>query len=165
MFFLFGWGHTIRKDIGPAFSHVCAHCHNEALWEVQRISVWFTLFFIPVFPYEWKYFLYCPVCTYGVILDQAQRKEIVPLAQANKLLLTGKISELEHQLRINALTETRTPTDQGGLTVEAEPITPSTTTRRAPQTANKVPRTFCTRCGNRLESPWKFCNGCGSNIA
>ena len=39
---------------------------------------WFTLFFIPVIPYEIKFFLTCPICQYGINRDTAQFHELKP---------------------------------------------------------------------------------------
>jgi len=64
---------------------------------------WFTLFFIPVFPYSIKYFLSCPICKYGLVLDQKQINEIKPLAEANQLLIDGKITKEEYQDKLNQL--------------------------------------------------------------
>ena len=72
MFFIFGWGRQLKKKFGPVFKKMCSHCHNEDYWIFLRISTWFTLFFIPVIPYSWKYFLACPICEYGVYLKPAQ---------------------------------------------------------------------------------------------
>jgi len=100
---LFGWGHQMRKDFGPVFQNHCAHCNNDEYWTLHRISVWFTLFFIPVFPYEWKYVLLCPICTYGIELDSNQINQLKPIAANNSALIKGKISEKEYGERTRLL--------------------------------------------------------------
>src|ERR1035437_965395 len=90
--FIFGWGRQIRRDFGPTFKRFCDHCHNERYWNLQSISIWFTLFFIPVIPYEFNYRLYCPVCEYGFDLVDEKFEELKPLAINNKLLMDGEIT-------------------------------------------------------------------------
>ena len=62
---IFGWGKQKMKFHGYANKRLCSHCHNEAVWVFHEISTWFSLFFIPVFPYKTEYRLICPVCQYG----------------------------------------------------------------------------------------------------
>ncbi len=43
----------------------CPRCHNATPWKVQNERVYFSLFFIPVFPYKNRHILSCPVCREG----------------------------------------------------------------------------------------------------
>jgi len=63
MFILFGWGHHKINQHGELrLLSKCFRCNNE----VRRILLvdkeYFTLFFIPIFPYSTNYFLVCPIC-------------------------------------------------------------------------------------------------------
>lgn len=60
--FIFGLSHRKVKKYGPKKSYHCNSCTNIKNWELVEISYWFTLFFIPLIPYERKYLLVCPVC-------------------------------------------------------------------------------------------------------
>ena len=62
---IFGWGRTTIQVLGEYGAAMCANCHNSALFRHIRKRRWFTLFFIPVFPYEAQEFLSCAVCSRG----------------------------------------------------------------------------------------------------
>src|SRR3990167_6580332 len=94
---IFGWGHQTIKNFGPTFKNHCSHCNNEEYWTLTRHTTWFTLFFIPIIPYSVKYFLSCPICQYGITLDNKQVEQIKPIAEANQLLIDGKITEVEYK--------------------------------------------------------------------
>jgi len=100
---IFGWGRQTIKQIGVVFKNLCSHCNNEEYWILTRIMTWFTLFFVPVFPYSIKYFLSCPICKFGLTLDQQQTQQLKPIAETNQLLVEGKITEADYQARINQL--------------------------------------------------------------
>jgi hypothetical protein len=93
---IFGWGYTKRRNFGPVLKQLCTNCHNETHWHLHRVSIWFTLFFIPVFPYSTTMFLACPVCTSGVELNKNDFERIRPIAEANERFVQGKITEEEH---------------------------------------------------------------------
>lgn len=152
---IFGWGRQTIKQIGVTFKNLCNHCHNEDYWILTRIMTWFTLFFIPVFPYSIKYFLSCPICKYGLVLDQKQLNEIKPLAEANQLLIDGKITKEEYQAKLNQLSAGERKEIE---TAHIEPAKELV----APQTKNE--NQFCGRCGTKLEGGSKFCSKCGTKI-
>lgn len=152
---IFGWGRQTIKQIGVTFKNLCSHCHNEDYWILTRIMTWFTLFFIPVFPYSIKYFLSCPICKYGLVLDQKQINEIKPLAEANQLLIDGKITKEEYQAKLNQLSAgERKEIAAAHMEPEKEVISENTQSKSQ----------FCGSCGNKLEDESKFCSKCGAKI-
>lgn len=50
----------------------CIHCNNTVNKELIKVKSWVTLFFIPIFPYNTKYLLMCPICRtcYEITKDQ-----------------------------------------------------------------------------------------------
>jgi hypothetical protein len=93
MFFIFGWGHQKIKSYGPTVKRLCNNCNNEVFWELVNYGKWFTLFFIPIIPYKESRYLICPICNHGILLPYTQYIEVRPLADANKLLTEGKVTE------------------------------------------------------------------------
>lgn len=87
MFFIFGWGHSKFRDYGPVAKRICDHCHNESLWHLTTRSLWFTLFFLPVFPYAIRRIVACPVCTYGYELPKSDFEAVKGIAERNRALL------------------------------------------------------------------------------
>lgn len=150
---IFGWNHQTLKQIGVAFKHLCAHCHNEDYWILTRITTWFTLFFIPVIPYSIKYFLSCPVCQRGLTLDSKQIEEIKPLAEINQLLIEGKITAEEHQARINQL-NSGSPEPVKAEVVETKRLASADTNL-----------SYCGSCGTTVTKELKFCGNCGTAVA
>lgn len=60
------WGtRGFEKLMGYAKQYTCRNCGNAAPWKLVRATRWFALFFIPIFPYSFKYFVLCPVCNHG----------------------------------------------------------------------------------------------------
>ena len=155
----FGWGHTTKKLFGPVFKQVCNHCHNEEYWVLTRVRVWFTLFFIPVIPYENKYFLSCPICEYGLTLNPEQIRQLRPLAETNQLLVSGSISQTEYGSRIQALNGGETNPTQEEVSVRDVEVETQTSEQ------DNQPRQFCSECGNKVIAEAKFCGKCGTSTS
>jgi uncharacterized protein YbaR (Trm112 family) len=154
---IFGWGHQTIKQIGVVFKKFCDHCHNEEYWILTRTITWFTLFFIPVVPYSIKYFLSCPVCKYGFVLDQEKVSKIKPLAEINQLLIDGKITNEEHQIKLNQLMAGSESTIETKQQLEPEK-------KLIAEKTNQNGVLYCNGCGIKLEEDSKFCSKCGKKI-
>lgn len=148
---LFGWGFQTIKNFGVAFKNLCGHCHNEEYWILTRTMTWFTLFFVPVFPYKVEYRLSCPVCQYGFSLNNEQINEIKPLAEANQLLIDGKITNEEHQLRLSQVNNTNKPLE--AEVVEVKKLS-----------SDDRNLNYCTSCGTQIVKDIKFCGNCGTSV-
>lgn len=96
MFIIYGWGRTTTKRFGPVFENFCSNCNSKEYWELCKITVWFTIFFIPLIPYEIKYFLLCPVCECGIKLDRQKFDELHILATSNVALINGQITQSQY---------------------------------------------------------------------
>ena len=151
--FIFGWGRQTIKQIGAVFKNLCSHCHNEEYWILTRITTWFTLFFIPVIPYSIKYFLSCPICKYGLTLNDKQIGELKPIAEANQLLVNGQITQDEFRIRMNQINNL-SPKEVEGKIIEPD----------RPKILNDGNKelTYCSECGNQLTREIKYCGNCGS---
>ncbi len=101
MFILFGWGHRTDKDHGPTLPINCPNCHNQTYWRYKHYRTWFTLFFIPVIPYENDHYLLCDICKQGVTLQEPERERAKILAQHTSLYVKNQMSEAEYQMRLN----------------------------------------------------------------
>lgn len=152
MFIIFGWGKQTIKIIGATFKNLCSNCKNEEYWTLQRTITWFTLFFIPVIPYSIKYFLYCPICERGIYLDNNQIQTFKPLAEANQLLIDGRITADEHAARLGLQAASKPQP-----TIEESPPVKQISAKGS--TAK-----FCTECGNSIVENSKFCGKCGVKI-
>ncbi len=76
MFFLFGWGRKMTKFYGDVLEQNCLVCRRKGAWGLYRVSKWFTLFFIPIFPYETIYYLVCPYCKSYEEIDRQRFEEL-----------------------------------------------------------------------------------------
>lgn len=95
MFFIFGWNHQNNKAYGPVEQHLCPNCHNTEFWQLNKISKWFTLFFIPLFSHESHYFLTCPICNNGFELDNENFEIYKSIAEINSAFLERRITDDE----------------------------------------------------------------------
>lgn len=96
MFIIFGWGKPIQKYYGSLFKYHCSHCNNTGDWEFNKYSLWLTLFFIPIIPYETHYYLTCPTCEWGIELNGAEAKELI-----NKYQLEQKRAKIESSFYVD----------------------------------------------------------------
>ena len=120
MFFLFGWGHQTSKDEGPTLSTHCQNCGNEVWLHLHTAKTWFTIFFIPVIPYELKSGLFCPVCSRGFELQGTEM--LVRARQLRALsaaLQSGELSEEQYLLQAANL-------EPAASLPQVAPSTPST---------------------------------------
>ncbi len=67
---IYGWGRQTLKDEGGVLPAKCPNCNNLVEWRLVRRRVWFTLYFIPIFPYTNQHWLVCPVCNMGFKLSK-----------------------------------------------------------------------------------------------
>ena len=91
---LFGWGRRVVKDIGPLFFDTCGRCNNEVYFRLLQITTWFTLFFIPIFPYSVENLIVCPTCQCTAKFPKEQMKDAKVLALRNKAAIEA---EQQHQ--------------------------------------------------------------------
>ena len=70
MLIVFGWGHQKTKILGSVLPRECENCHNCDAWVLVDVSNWFSLFFLPIFPYQVRHLLVCPVCGSGIELTR-----------------------------------------------------------------------------------------------
>ena len=76
MFFIFGWGTQTKKILDEINFNVCNHCHKEN-FKLTKVTSWATLFFIPIIPYEQKYYILCPNCDFGYEIDEDKAEKMI----------------------------------------------------------------------------------------
>lgn len=69
---LWGWGRIKKESFGFVTQQFCDRCNVDALWELCIITSWFTIFWIPIFPYKKRYCLICNNCTEEINLTKNQ---------------------------------------------------------------------------------------------
>lgn len=79
MFIIWGFGRRTIKKYGSATigNGTCSRCHNAVQYEMIKITTWFTLFFIPLIPYNCKYCLVCPICNCALELGKDEFMSMV----------------------------------------------------------------------------------------
>ena len=77
MFFI--WGNRPRSKILGTTTKIfrCNHCGNDTPFQVRQNSNWFTIYFIPVFPFSTKYRFECPICEYGYEMGKEKANAIL----------------------------------------------------------------------------------------
>lgn len=116
----------------------------------MRASEWFTLFFVPVFPYKIESYLICPICEYGFKLDGEKFEQLRPMAEANQLLINGKISESEHGKRMGLISSEGSKNEQ---IAESKEI--NTGERQV---------LHCYNCDKEINHNANFCKFCGEPL-
>ena len=62
MFLFFGINKQTMKKLGRIPEQVCSHCQKPSRRVLIKVIDWFTVFFIPLFPFMTRYALVCPLC-------------------------------------------------------------------------------------------------------
>ncbi len=75
LFLIFGFGRTTRKLIGPDGYFYCRSCGRDVRWMVYKLTRWFTIFFIPVIPYNREYYLSCSSCSEVIPISYEQAEQ------------------------------------------------------------------------------------------
>jgi zinc ribbon protein len=101
MFLLFGWGHQSVKEHGPTYKIECPNCDKSEMWQLLQIRTFFTLFFIPVFPYESKKIMICPVCQHALELPDPVFQKAKVVADIHMNLANKKITEFEYKTQMD----------------------------------------------------------------
>jgi hypothetical protein len=79
MIILFG-NRSFKKVLAHTGPFTCAGCGVAAYFQVLRVSKWFTLFFIPIFPYSVRYYHLCPTCGSSHNIKKSDAMEMVAQA-------------------------------------------------------------------------------------
>ncbi len=96
MFIIFGWNHETRKNYGPTREIICPNCSNKTYLDLLQTKLWFTLFFIPIFPYKSKHYLICKICSRGLELTDEQVDKALKLNNATGLYLKETINKEQY---------------------------------------------------------------------
>ena len=72
MIFIFGLGKITKRNYGSLHDKKCKFCQENNEYELLRTITWFTLFFIPIIPYRFMYYLVCPNCEHGYEITRDQ---------------------------------------------------------------------------------------------
>ena len=72
---LFGWGFNTRKKIGVFMTRECNLCNRVTEWILCKRTTWFTLFFIPIIPYNSDNCLECSHCKGYISLSDTEFEE------------------------------------------------------------------------------------------
>jgi hypothetical protein len=121
MFVIFGWGFTTTHVFGAVFPLLCPNCHNEQFWMLKRIRRWFTLFFIPIFPYESTHALMCPICGVAREMSGVELKRAKLFAETNAAFQSGALREDEYETRLEAIAEASDGQVNKGMAFAASP--------------------------------------------
>ena len=100
MIFIFGF-EPREKTIGPVNERTCPKCNNKRFWLLKTAGNWFSLFFIPIIPYNKKYFVQCPICGESETVSTAQFEDLKKQAELNNEALADDLSADEYEERLN----------------------------------------------------------------
>jgi len=76
MIVIFGFGKTTKRKFGLLHDKKCKFCQDGNEYELLRIITWFTLFFLPIIPYKFRYYLVCSNCERGFEITKDQFNSI-----------------------------------------------------------------------------------------
>lgn len=101
---IWGFGGNKLSDKGAVWPAICPNCRNTVLLHHVTTHSTFSLFFIPLVPYDRKHHLMCPVCRNSLQFDP---KVDLARIEAGKQLLVrfrmGEIMEPQYRNELAAL--------------------------------------------------------------
>jgi len=103
MFFIFGWNRPSITDYGPVKQELCRNCRNTEMWHLRKVSRYFTLFFIPIFPHDSEILYLCPICNHGIQLSHGDFESYKEIAEVNKASVENQITEEERTQRLDQI--------------------------------------------------------------
>ena len=103
MFFILGWSFQNTTSFGGVKNHFCKKCDRRDLWQLSKVSTYFTLFFIPLFPHSTRYTYDCPICNQGITLDKKTFSNYKAISQINQDFDNGKIDSLKQQVALEEI--------------------------------------------------------------
>lgn len=71
-----GWERRTRSVEATLTRH-CDRCSRTEMFRLERVRAWFTLFFIPLIPYDTQFWLLCSECRCGQKLSREEHKALV----------------------------------------------------------------------------------------
>ena len=86
---IFGWGRRTRTDHGVSRTYTCNNCRNVNRFRLLTVKKWFTLFFIPVIPYETTHLELCPICQSGRKIAKAELEALKQEALMDQQYIMG----------------------------------------------------------------------------
>src|SRR6185436_3496073 len=90
---VFGWGGAKPKDKGGVAPVQCPHCNNRVLLRYVHATSWFSLFWIPLIPYNPQHMLLCPICTQGIKVTKAQLAAVETMIQSTSAWQGGALPD------------------------------------------------------------------------
>lgn len=123
MFIIFGWNHQETISYGLVEEHLCQNCHNTEMWQLIKMSKYFTFFFIPIFSYSSYYWVHCPICNYGIAIAEENFKNYKLIAEVNTAFFENRITEEERVFKLEELykkMETKNEEKKANLVIESK---------------------------------------------
>lgn len=72
MFIIFGTRNSCEQLNCAQNEIQCERCSNITYYQILRTRTWFTLFFIPLIPFNTKYYTSCPICGNSIQIEKEQ---------------------------------------------------------------------------------------------
>ena len=77
MFIIWGFGKRTIRRYGKVDGSICGNCNNKVQRELIKMTMWVTLFFIPIIPYRTERLLVCPICGVTQRLSKPEFEELI----------------------------------------------------------------------------------------
>lgn len=85
MIYIFGNHHFVHHRGRVNDSFICPHCCREMNFVLQTTASWFTLFFIPIFPYRFQRQVVCPCCGCQLKMSGPEYDELLKNRKRDKI--------------------------------------------------------------------------------
>lgn len=72
-----------KKSLGTVSQHDCPSCKKNSYWELCTLTIWFSIFGLPLIPYKKSYGLVCDKCSHLVELTEDEFKSIKTQLSSN----------------------------------------------------------------------------------
>jgi hypothetical protein len=96
MIFIFDWGYETTENVGPLSPDDVENLLDDFMW-LQKTTVWFRVFFIPLIPTKYVYSVSAVNSSDRMIISKELFLELAPLARLNKKVMNGELTDEEYE--------------------------------------------------------------------
>ncbi|GCE14156.1 zinc-ribbon domain-containing protein [Tengunoibacter tsumagoiensis] len=72
------WGLRSRNKVLGQVQYTCSRCGNNSFHSMVRYRRWFTLFFIPLIPFNTRTISRCNICGFQENIANQRANELIP---------------------------------------------------------------------------------------
>lgn len=103
MYVIIGWDECFEDIYTSVENKHCIYCNNIEEWRLKRKRYFYTFFFIPIFPQNTEYFIYCSKCKNQTKIFKKDFEDYRKISVINNKYISKKIDEIDKKNQLKPL--------------------------------------------------------------